>query len=620
MAGRIDFARRALMLLPQARRLRPECSDTVADLIEARALEHGDRPYVKFREAGISGHASDAPMQVLTYAQLNARANRVAGWALRNGIRPRRVVSLVMENRPEFLIAWAGIAKTGATTALINHNLTGKALAHALSTAGAETVIVGDECLQNVSEAVRALDLPLRIWRQADPYAAAAPPSAEGAPTADGVLDLDEGLEDCSEENPHPSVRDEVRAGDDLFYIYTSGTTGLPNAARFSHLRFFGVGMLCGLLLRMDPGHVHYCALPLYHSAGGTMQVGAVLATGATLALRRKFSASAFWDDCRAFDATHFQYIGEFCRHLLNQPPRADDRDHKVTFAIGNGLRTDIWKSFRDRFGLENIIEFYGATESNTFFVNTDGRPGVVGRIPGGRLGKRFSNSRLIRFDIEREEPLRDEQGFCIECDPDEPGELIGRITDGTFGRYEGYTSAEASEKKIMRNVFEKGDAWFKTGDLLRVDPEGWYSFFDRIGDTFRWKGENVSTQEVAEHLSSFPGIEQANVYGVRVEAADGRAGMAALVLDPGVSFDATAFGRYVSDRMPAYAAPVFIRVIAKPDMTSTFKLRKVGLQREGFDLRIVSDPIWVRDEDGDGYVPLTRSSQKAIENGSRRL
>jgi fatty-acyl-CoA synthase len=373
----------------------------------------------------------------------------------------------------------------------------------------------------------------------------------------------------------------------------------------------------------MGPEDVHYCALPLYHAAGGAMMVASVLAAGATLALRPRFSARAFWDDCRRTGATRFQYIGEFCRYLVNQPVRRDDREHRVRIAIGNGLRAEVWRRFQERFGPLEIVEFYGMTEGNVMFVNVQGRAGAVGRIPGGRLGRVLAPARLVRVDARTGEPLRDARGRCVECAQGEPGELLGRIErrPSRFALpFEGYTSDEATQQRILRDAFAPGDAWFRTGDLLRRDAGGWYSFVDRLGDTFRWKGENVSTEEVAEALAGFPGIEMAAVYGVEVPGNEGRAGMAALALAKPEAFDPSAFFAFTAERLPGYAAPLFVRLVERLELTGTLKLRKVELAQEGFDVARVSDPVFFRDDGERSYVPLTRKLRQQILAGERRV
>jgi fatty-acyl-CoA synthase len=349
------------------------------------------------------------------------------------------------------------------------------------------------------------------------------------------------------------------------------------------------------------------------------MAVSGVLRSGATLALRRKFSASEFWSDVRNTRATGFQYIGEFCRYLLNQPLNPTDSDHRLEFCIGNGLRPDVWEEFEERFSIPNIIEFYGATEGNIAMLNLDGTVGSVGKKPPALMPP----PRIIRYDIENDMTVRNAEGLCIECEPDEIGELVGEIpseADTALGRFEGYTSKEATERKILRDVLKPGDQWFRTGDLLRCDAKGYFYFVDRIGDTFRWKGENVSTQEVAEAISSFPGAKMINVYGVEIAGQDGRAGMAAMVLEQPQNFDGAGFYELVKQALPTYAAPVFVRAQAEPEVTATFKLRKVDLQKQGYDPAQIDEPLFVRDDAAGAYVPLTADRIAALRSGDLRV
>jgi fatty-acyl-CoA synthase len=410
-------------------------------------------------------------------------------------------------------------------------------------------------------------------------------------------------------------VRAELRGADPLFYIYTSGTTGLPKAARFSHARFMGGGTY-PLLSGFGPNDVYYCPLPLYHTTGGVICVNAVLRSGGTLALARRFSASCFWDDVAASGATAFQYIGELCRYLVNQPPHPKERAHRLRFAVGNGLRADIWAEFEERFGVPRMVEFYGATEANVALVNLEGRRGSVGKPAPG------TNAVLVRYDVANDRPVRGADGRCVECADGEPGELLGAISEGrtAAGRFEGYTSKQATAKKILRDVFAPGDAWFRSGDLLTRDSDGYYHFVDRIGDTFRWKGENVSTEEVAQVVGAEPGVALCAVYGVAIPGAEGRAGMAAIVLDAGASLDGAALHARVQGGLPAYARPAFVRLQAAPDLTGTFKLRKVELQKQGFDPALHDDPVFYRDDGQGAYLPLDTTTLNQIQDGALRF
>ncbi|HTO70552.1 MAG TPA: long-chain-acyl-CoA synthetase [Myxococcota bacterium] len=582
--------------LPLAR-TRPDSPRTVADVFEEQAAARGAHPFVLFEDRRV------------TYDELNREANRVAHWALAQGLGHGQRVALLMHNRPEFLWTWAGLSKAGVTTALINTNLGGRALEHAITTADAKHLIAGGECL--AACAPLGASAPWQLWVSDEP-------GTQRAELPAGAHDFAADLATRPSANPPPGTRAECRAGDDLFYIYTSGTTGLPKAARFSHLRFM-TAATASRLVGFEGSGVMYCALPLYHTAGGCMAVGAALLSGGSLALRRRFSAREFWSDVRRFRATSFQYIGEFCRYLLNQPADPLDGRHELEFCIGNGLRPDIWVEFRDRFKLPRIVEFYGATEGNVSLLNLDNKVGSVGRIPTRLL----MDARVVRYDVERDEHPRDAHGHLIECKPDEAGELIGAMptrAGDTRGRFEGYTSKEATERKILRNAFKDGDAFFRTGDLLKHDAQGYFYFVDRIGDTFRWKGENVSTQEVAECLAHFPGVEMANVYGVEVAGADGRAGMVALVLAPEASFDPRAFYAHAVTALPAYATPVFVRLQKDAEVTGTFKLRKVELQQEGYDLAKVRDPLFVRDDGARAYVPFDAEAMRKLAAGQLRV
>lgn len=600
MAGRLTQFYRLIRYGLPLQRLTPDSELTLADLIERQVAKRGDHPFVLYEDRSLS------------YREYNEIANRVAHWAIERGLHTGDVVALLMENRPEFLCVWAGLAKVGITAALINTHQPGRALHHAISESEAGLAIVGSECLQLY--ATLDEDTP---WKLAVLREESEPGDAPAALPGDAE-DLGESLRAQPTHNPPRSVRSDARTGSELFYIYTSGTTGLPKAARFSHLKFVSAGT-AGRFGGFGPKDIMYCALPLYHSAGGAMAAGCALLSGGTLALRRRFSASHFWEDIRRYDATAFQYIGEFCRYLLNQPADAKDGQHKIKMIIGNGLRPDIWEEFRDRFRLPSIIEFYGATEGNVAMLNMDNKVGSVGRIPL----KRMMDARVIRYDIENDEYLRDENGRCIECEPGEVGELIGAMpvqANDARGRFEGYTSKAATEKKILSGAFEDGDLFFRTGDLLKTDEDGYFYFIDRIGDTFRWKGENVSTQEVAEALGIYPGVQMTNVYGVEIPGAEGRAGMAALVLEDPAAFDGAAFFKLVANSLPLYAAPVFVRLQEEPEVTGTFKLKKGDLQDEGYDPSKVEDPIFVRDDSAQCYVELTSERLEAVETGTLRV
>ena len=583
--------------LPLAR-LKPSTPLSIADKIEAQAEKRGQHPFMLFEDRRV------------TYRQLNEQANRLAHWATSTGVGRGDVVALLMLNRPEFVGSWGGFAKIGATTALLNTNLTGKALAHAIESAQTRKVVVGSELLESLDTLDPAFRAGLTLYTMVDP--------ANPSPfIPSDVEDLSDALAQQPTTNPAASVRAEVCAGDPLVYIYTSGTTGLPKAAKMSHLKYLTTGS-AGLMAGLTKNDVMYCALPLYHSAGGAMAVMATIGAGATMGLRRRFSASEFWDDVDRFGVTAFQYIGEFCRYLLNQPVHPKEQTHRIRFVVGNGLRPEIWEEFQRRFAIPRVVEFYGATEGNTAMVNFDGKLGAVGKVP-----PIVPAPRIIRYDVANDEHIRGADGLCIQCADGEVGELVAEIpqsADTAAGRFEGYTSKEATEKKILRDVAKPGDTYFRSGDLLKRDAEGYFYFVDRIGDTFRWKGENVSTQEVAEALSAFPGMQMVNVYGVDVAGQDGRAGMAAIGLEDPSGFDGAALFAHVAETLPSYAAPVFVRLQSEFEITGTFKLRKVDLQKEGYDPSTISDPLYVRDDTAKAYVPLSTEKVAAIQAGEIRV
>lgn len=595
LTSRARLLGRVARAIPTIARARPDAHFTAGDLIERGAAKWPDRCCIRQND------------RTLTYREVNEQANRVAHWATSQDFGQGTTVGLLMENRPEFVTTWLGLAKIGAATALLNTKLRGDALAHSLRAAGCDRLIVGVECRDGYASIAADPELPQPVWL-ADPD----DPSA--TPPGNAEL-LDPALREQTTTDPPAERRATLRGSDPLFFIFTSGTTGLPKAARLSHSRFLGGG-LYATLAGLRGGDVMYCALPLYHTVGGVMCVNAVLTNGASLALAREFRAGSFWDDIDRYGATAFQYVGELCRYLVNQPPHALERRHSLRFALGNGLRPDVWVEFQRRFGVPRMVEFYGATESNVTMVNLIGPVGSIGRPPPGM------KVALVRYDVDRGEVVRDRSGRCIRCDVDEPGEMLGQISQGRSGagRFEGYASREESERKILRDVFEAGDAWFRTGDLLAIDSDGYYRFVDRVGDTFRWKGENVSTQEVAEIVGGAANVELCAVYGVHVPGSEGRAGMASIVMPPDAVFDPDDMYQLVEQALPAYARPAFLRRQDAADLTGTMKLRKVDLQRQGFDPSAIDDQLWYRDDPSRTYAELDSTAYRRILDGGLRL
>jgi fatty-acyl-CoA synthase len=557
-----------------------------AERVEEAARRHGERPALLYQGERYS------------YADMNRRANQVAHAGQALGVRAGDVVALCMENRPAFFFAWLGLAKLGVTVAFLNTYVSGRPLAHALHATGARHVIVGEECLANFQSPELA-DLA-QYWLWPDPERPAA-----AAARALCRLDLVAHADVAPGGNPPAEWRAGLVAEKPAIYIFTSGTTGLPKAAIISHARWLVTGDVMQVTMNVQPDDCFYCFLPLYHGAASLSAGATAIAAGASLLIRRKFSRREFWSDVRAHRVTVCQYVGEVCRFLLSEPPSPDDRVHPLRKMVGAGLSAEVWEQWVQRFGEFEIYEGWGATESNTNTINVDNRIGSCGRVPFWEK----TNLRIVRYDLDADAHPRDANGFMIPCQPGEIGEAIGMILDipdVPSGRFEGYTAKAETEKKILRNVFRQGDAWWSSGDLLRFDEDGYCYFVDRIGDTYRWKSENVSTMEVTDALGDVEGLEAITIFGVQVPGHEGRAGMAAIVMQPGRAFDPRAFFARTNERLPRYAAPLFVRVAPAVDMTGNYKLRKVDLQREGYDAAVVRDPLYVRDEKGAAYVPLT--------------
>jgi fatty-acyl-CoA synthase len=539
--------------------------------------------------------------RTLTYGEMDALANRYAHWAKGLNLRRGQVVALFMPNRLEYFPIWYGLTKVGVITALINNQLAGQPLAHCLNISGAAHVIVDSETSPVFEQVRGGLERPMQHWVL--------------GPAHGDQRDLAQALKSCSQLPPDRSVRDGMTAADTALLIYTSGTTGLPKAAKITHMRAqFMMRGFAGATGATPRDRV-YVTLPLYHATGGLCALGAALLNGGSVVLRRKFSASHFWPEVVAEGCTMFVYIGELCRYLVNHEPDPDETRHKIRMAFGNGLRPDVWPSLKQRFRIPEVLEFYGATEGNVSMFNFDGREGAIGRVP--KWMRKQVNIRLVQFDVETETVIRGTDGLCIECGPGQVGQCLGKIMGDARTEFSGYLDRAASEKKIVQNVAERGDAWFATGDLMKMDADGYFYFVDRIGDTFRWKGENVSTNEVAERLTAFPGVEQANVYGVAMAGADGRAGMAALVMEAG--FDPKAFGDYVARELPPYAQPLFVRLLPQMDTTGTFKIRKVDLVAEGYDPVRIKHPLYFHDPKK-GYVKLTKAVFDRLESGGVKV
>ncbi|XP_045679120.1 very long-chain acyl-CoA synthetase [Phyllostomus hastatus] len=544
--------------------------------------------------------------ETLTYAQVDRRSNQVAR-ALRDhlGLRQGDCVAIFMGNEPAYVWLWLGLLKLGCAMACLNYNIRTKSLLHCFQCSGAKVLLASQELQAAVEEVLPSLEKDsVAIYY------------VSRASSTEGVGSLLDKVDEVSTEPIPESWRSEVTFSTPALYIYTSGTTGLPKAAVITHQRIWNATFLSSLS-GVNKDDILYAPLPLYHSAALLISLHGSIVAGATIVLRNKFSASQFWDDCRKHNVTVIQYIGELLRYLCNSPQKPNDRDHKVRLALGNGLRGDVWREFIKRFGDIHISEFYAATEGNVSFVNYTGKIGAVGRI--NYLQKKIMCYELIKYDVEKDEPVRDENGYCIKVPKGEVGLLICRISE--FTPFVGYAGAKTqTEKKKMRDVFKKGDIYFNSGDLLMADNENFIYFHDRVGDTFRWKGENVATTEVADILGLVDFIQEVNVYGVTVPGQEGRIGMASIKMKEDYEFDGKKIFKHVADCLPTYARPYFLRIQDTIEVTVTFKHRKMNLMKEGFNPAVVKDALYFLDEKAKMYVPMTEDIYNAISAGTLKL
>jgi fatty-acyl-CoA synthase len=553
-------------------------------------------------------HAAPAivsPEASLSYGQLGIRSNQYSRWGISRGLQCGDTVSLLMSNCAEYLPVWLGLTRIGAIVALLNSQLAGEVLAHSIKAANPKCLIVGADLAPRVT-AIRALlpaELECRVF---------------GSPALQ-LQPLEPELASMSGESLRSTERAPPSIDATALYIYTSGTTGLPKAAKVSHYRLMQWSHWFAGMMDTRPEDRMFNCLPLYHSVGGVVATFATLVNGGAVVIRPRFSASDFWRDVRDERCTLFQYIGELCRYLVNSPQQSIETEHSLRIACGNGLRPEVWIPFKTRFKIPRILEYYASTEGNFSLYNCEGQPGAIGRIPAF-LANRLPVA-LLRFDVEKSEPWRNAAGLCERCGANETGEAVGLMPNSgaeRAGRFEGYADPEASARKVLRNVFEEGDAWYRTGDLMRRDERGFYYFVDRVGETYRWKGENVSTAEVLGALTASRGVLDGVVYGLSVPGADGRAGTAALVVN--ADFDLAAFREDVAARLPPYARPVFLRILTTLEATGTFKPRKQDLVHGGFDPSQVKDPLYFDDTRAQRYLPVDAALHAAILNGSIRI
>ncbi|MCA9575860.1 MAG: long-chain-acyl-CoA synthetase [Myxococcales bacterium] len=583
-----DSVRAELALLPRAAR------HTLPFMVQMRRGERTTLLEV------VQQNAHDAPLELalemgdeqLTWRALERKTSRIAHVLRAHGVRPGDVLALVGTNSPTYVAIVLAATRAGATTAMINSNLRGRPLSHALLVSKARVVLCEAPLAAALSERDDLSELDVVTYGRG-----ALETELEQAPAA-----------------PFPPAQ--LNVDDDFIYIYTSGTTGLPKPCRISHGRALSAASAFGpLMFDWKPGDKLYCVLPLYHASGFIIGIGASIVGRVPCAMRATFSATNFWSDVKRYRATAMLYIGELCRYLVNTPEHPDEHGNTLRVAVGNGLRPDVWGPFQDRFGIADVREFYAATEAPGFLLNFSGKRGAVGRMPMNGMGWMT----LAKYDVEADEHVRDAQGFCVPAAPGEPGELLVKlgVINTPATEFRGYTDEEATRKKVLTDVFERGDRYFRSGDLLRRDELGFYYFVDRIGDTFRWRGENVSTAEVADVLAQAASVAEATVVGVRIPNQEGACGLVAVVPEPGRKVDLAELYKE-AESLPAYARPRFVRVLSTMETTGTFKVQKNNLKHDGADPATVKDALYVLQDDK--YIPLTSELWAAIGRGEFRL
>ncbi|HXS84866.1 MAG TPA: long-chain-acyl-CoA synthetase FadD6 [Mycobacterium sp.] len=549
---------------------RPTSKTSIGKVFQDRAAKLGDKVFLRFGD------------QQLSYRDANAAVNRYAAVLAARGVGRGDVVGVMLRNSPNAVLMMLAVVKCGAIAGMLNYHQRGDVLAHSLGLLNAKVLVAEADLIEAVDEC-GGLQIEPTTIEEMERLAATAPTT--NPPSASAVL-----------------------AKDTAFYIFTSGTTGHPKASVMTHKRWLAaLAAFGGLGLRLKGSDTLYSCLPLYHNNALTVAVGSVINAGGTLALGKSFSASRFWDEVIASDATAFIYIGEICRYLLNQPEKPTDRAHKVRLIAGNGLRPEIWDEFTSRFNIARVCEFYAASEGNTAFINMFNVPKSAGCAP--------MPTAYVQYDTDTGAPLRGADGRVQRVPTGEPGLLLSPVT--RLQPFDGYTDPSASEKKLVRNAFRDGDCWFNTGDVMSPQGMGHAAFVDRLGDTFRWKGENVATTEVERALASNTAVEECTVFGVEIPRTGGRAGMAAIKLRDGSDFDGKAIGETVYQELPAYAMPLFVRLVDSMEHTTTFKSRKVDLREQGYGAD-VEDPLYVLAGRDEGYVPFYAGYPDDVAGGKR--
>ena len=581
-----EFMRNSGEVLTEVFKITNENEISFGTIIERGAEQYADKVAIKFEG------------KQLTYKEYNELVNRYAHYFLSLGVKKGDIVDIIMHNCLEYVALVGAVGKIGAIGSLINSDLREKSLTHCIKITLGKVIVVGEGCFEAFNSIRGELDL------EEQPLCFS--PDAGTIPCPEGYIDLSSAVKEFPVVNP--STTSEIKTFDTHLYIFTSGTTGLPKATHFPHHRMVVSGIMYGqALARLTSEDIMYVSTPLFHPHGLVFGMSCVFTIGGTLALARKFSASRFWDDVRKYKATVFNYVGELCRYLMNQPPKPNDADNLVKTIIGNGLRPEIWKEFKTRFGIERVGEFYGTSEGiGTFtnFFNFD-----------CTCGYNMQTFAIIKYDGEEDVAVRDKNGFMQKVGLGKVGLLIFPLLSDIG--FIGYTDKKATESKILRNVFKEGDTWVNSGDLVLDQGCNHVMFVDRLGDTFRWKGHNISTTEVENIFNNFEQVSLSTVYGVKIPSSDGRAGMASFASEIDIEdFNFKGLANYLSDNLPPYGVPIFLRIKSEIATTSTFKIKKSLLKKEGFDLEIIDDALYVMLPHESNYTPLTKDIYDDIQKG----
>lgn len=528
----------------------------------------------------------------ITWKEADEQTNKYAGFLKSQNINKGDCFAILMDNSPDFLMLLLASFRVGSLAALINTTVSGEGLKHVIGISDVKLITAGASHLEKLSSALGDSDLKnIPIFGMED---------NEKIP--DQVEDIKKLSKQFSTFIPYQPIMKDVAA-----YIFTSGTTGLPKAALVDHAKLVK-GSFAGhfLCFNFNKNDRLYMTLPLYHSTGLILGWAASLRSGCPNVIKSKFSASDFWNDVKKYNVNKFIYVGELCRYLMNLPPSDEDKDNPITQISGNGLRPDIWESFQKRFNINKIVEIYGATEAVGMTINSFGRSGMIGR--------KRSDSTIIHCNKDDGSPILNNEGFCTKVSEGETGLYIQKISSSA--KFQGYLDAQASNKKILQNVFKTGDQYFNTGDLITLHDNNWLSFADRVGDTYRWKSENVSTMEVAAILNNASGVMDCNVYGVQVESAEGKAGMAAMNVSDEFSF--ISFIEHVNKNLNTFQKPYFLRLTKEMQTTGTFKHQKEDLKKQGFNPSLIKDKLYFLQKDN--YVEIDQALYNRIHSGDERF